>query len=110
MSLIGEAERAGIDQHGDVEIQRGFINLLLGGKQEQQPDYSLVMSVGNAEGNGQRLHLHTREYVFTVRVVKHWNWFLREIIVSLSNEIFKTELEMVIDNFVQLAPSEQGLN
>lgn len=34
MSLIGEAERAGTDQHGDVEIQKGFINLLLGGKEE----------------------------------------------------------------------------
>lgn len=32
-----------------------------------------VVSVGSTRGNGHRLCLHTREYFFNVRVVKHWN-------------------------------------
>lgn len=35
---------------------------------------------------------------FTVRVVKHWNRLPREFMESPSVEMFKNQLEMILDN------------
>lgn len=37
-------------------------------------------------------------FFFTVGVTKHWSSLLREVVESLSFEIFKRHLDMVLDN------------
>ncbi|KAK4824094.1 hypothetical protein QYF61_010605 [Mycteria americana] len=50
-------------------------------------------------GNGHKLkhrrcHMNIRKDFFTVRVAKHWNKLLREVVDSPSLEIFRTHLDM----------------
>lgn len=55
-------------------------------------------------GSGGRMEhrklLNIRKHVvfFTMGVTKHWSSLLREIAESLSFEIFKRHLDMVLDN------------
>lgn len=43
-----------------------------------------------AETQHRRVLSEHQEPVFTLRVIKLWDWLAREVVVSLSLEIFKT--------------------
>jgi len=47
-----------------------------------------------------KFRLDVRKKVFTVRVVKHWNGFPREIVETLSLETFKARLDGALSNMV----------
>lgn len=47
-----------------------------------------------------KFHLNPRKYFLIVRVVNHWNRFLREVVVSPSMEVFQTHLSKVLSNLV----------
>ena len=47
-----------------------------------------------------RFRLDIRKKAFTVRVVKHWNWFPREVVEAPSLETFKARLDGALSNLV----------
>ncbi|KFV51823.1 hypothetical protein N328_01408, partial [Gavia stellata] len=47
-----------------------------------------------------QFHLNTRKHFSTVRVVKLWNRFPREIVESPPLEILKSQLDMVMGNLL----------
>ncbi|KAK4810930.1 hypothetical protein QYF61_013338 [Mycteria americana] len=55
----------------------------------------------------KRFHLNIRKQFFTVRVTKHWNRLPREVVEFPSLEIFKSHLEMVLGNQLQVTLLEQ---
>jgi len=57
------------------------------------------------KGKGFKLHqwrfkLDIRENLFSERVVKHWNMFLREVVESPSQEMFKKRVIVALRNMV----------
>ena len=56
-------------------------------------------------GNGFKLkegrfRLDIGNNYFTVRVVRHWNWLLREVVNALSLETFKKRLDRGLGNLI----------
>jgi len=47
-----------------------------------------------------RFILHTRKKVFTMRVVRHWNRQLREVVESPSLEVFKKCVDVAVRGMV----------
>ncbi|KFV02425.1 hypothetical protein N339_01381, partial [Pterocles gutturalis] len=47
-----------------------------------------------------RFRLNIRKKLFTVRVVRHWNRFPREVVDGLSLEVFKARLDEALSNLV----------
>ncbi|KFV57578.1 hypothetical protein N341_05558, partial [Tyto alba] len=47
-----------------------------------------------------RFRLDIRKKFFTVRVVRHWNRFPREVVAASSMEVFKARLDGALSNLV----------
>ncbi|KFP17643.1 hypothetical protein Z169_07865, partial [Egretta garzetta] len=47
-----------------------------------------------------RFRLDIRKKFFTMRVVKHWNRLLREVVEAPSLEAFKTRLDGALSNLI----------
>jgi len=47
-----------------------------------------------------RLHLNIRKCFLTVKVTEHWHGLPREVVESPSLDIFKSCLDMVLDNWL----------
>lgn len=48
----------------------------------------------------ERVRLDTRKKQFTERVVGHWNKLLREVVESLSREVFNRQLDVALGGMV----------
>lgn len=76
---------------------------LVGGNEEEGSRVSSVVPHDRTRGTVHRIkhmkfHLHTAKPLFTMRVVRHGNSLPREVVETLTVEIFKIELDSVLGN------------
>ncbi|KAK4829864.1 hypothetical protein QYF61_007256 [Mycteria americana] len=115
-SSTGKAARAGTVPPGEGKGQGDLINVykyLEGGYREDEARLSSVVPSDRTRGNGHKLKhrrftLNIRKHFFTVRVTEHWHRLPREIVESPSLGKFRSHLDMVLSNQLQVALLEQG--
>ncbi|KAK4827839.1 LOW QUALITY PROTEIN: hypothetical protein QYF61_021976, partial [Mycteria americana] len=96
--LQGEAKGAGTVQPGEEKAQRDPISPLKGGCKEEGSSDKRQW----AQSETQEIPLKHRKKKITVRVVKQWNGFLRDVAESPSMEILKTHLDTLKEQPVEL--------
>jgi len=86
---------------------------LKGGCKEDGARLPSVACSDRTRGSGRtmkcrKLCLNIRKHFFSVRVTKHWHRLPRETVECHSLEIFKSHLDMILDNQLQMALLEQA--
>jgi len=56
--------------------------------------------VNRSKLHWERFHHNIRKTFFTVRRIHHWNNLLRDMVKSPPLEVFRTQLDRVLDNLI----------
>jgi len=90
-----------------------FINIFNGGCQEDGAKLFSVVPSDRSRGNGHELrhrkfHLNMRKNFSPLRVMEPWHRLPREVVESLSLEIFTTRLDKVLCSLLWVTLLQQG--
>ena len=64
--------------------------------------YLLELKLNGAQTEMQEILFKRKKKLFVVRVIKHWSRLSGEVVESPSLEIFKSRLDTVLSNLLQL--------